>query len=237
MATSPRGKLSRLLQAPAIFLLETLGEHLWGFKPALMSAFVQQRGALRSVVWFLRHQPKYERILEEWGPLRTHFLVATISALNGCPYCTYGHAYALGLHYLRQHDERFPLSEAQFVALYHLRPEESQLQLTEALHSARLSGEVFYLQRVLELRQTRSLATTATDADLLHLITMFAALNRCGIACALQPDQAHDPINRNRALRDRYAALSKTAALTAPRASGPPVTFGRTVLSPEDLVS
>ena len=79
--------------------LEQIGKKLWGFKPALMHDIVAQHGALRSVGWFARNMPRYERILAEWGPIRTHLVASVASALNGCPYCTYGHAYAMELHY------------------------------------------------------------------------------------------------------------------------------------------
>ncbi|MEL6880694.1 MAG: hypothetical protein AAGM27_03155 [Cyanobacteria bacterium J06554_3] len=86
-----------ILQKVAIFLLETLGDQLWGFRPNLMAPFVVQKGAFPAVFWFLKNMPKYERILESWGPIRTHLLATEISTLNGCAYCTHGHAYAFQL--------------------------------------------------------------------------------------------------------------------------------------------
>ena len=86
-----------ILQKVAIFLLETLGDQLWGFRPNLMAPFVVQKGAFPAVFWFLKNMPKYERILESWGPIRTHLLATEISTLKGCAYCTHGHAYAFQL--------------------------------------------------------------------------------------------------------------------------------------------
>ncbi|MEL7523825.1 MAG: hypothetical protein AAGJ80_19765, partial [Cyanobacteria bacterium J06553_1] len=72
------------------------------------------------------------------------------------------------------------------------------------------------------------------DYSLLHLIKLFRMLNVCGISNEIKIDQAHDPINKNRAVRDRYAALRKSQAHVQPVVPSP--AFGITVLSPEDYL-
>ena len=49
--------------------LEMIGSALWGFKPNLMRHIVEQHGALRSLGWFVRNMPSYERTLQQWGPI------------------------------------------------------------------------------------------------------------------------------------------------------------------------
>jgi hypothetical protein len=46
-----------------------------------------------------------------------------------------------------------------------------------------------------------------TGRRLRHLVDMFTVLNSCGIRGNVSPNQAHDPINKNRGLVRRYAAL------------------------------
>ena len=45
----------------------------------------------------------------------------------------------------------------------------------------------------------------ADDARTLHLARMFAVLNHCGVDGRIEPDEAHSPINKDQALRARYA--------------------------------
>lgn len=88
-----------------------LGQAQWGFKPNLMRSIGEQHGAAKELTWFVRNMPAYEKTVKEWGAIRTHLLVAEISVLNGCPYCAYGHAYALQLHYLKTLANCFPLTK------------------------------------------------------------------------------------------------------------------------------
>ena len=92
-------------------LLEMIGKYLWGFKPNLMQHIVDQHGAIKSLSWFIQNMPAYEKTLKQWGAIRTHLLVSEISVLNGCPYCTYGHVYALQLHYFKATGRLLPVDE------------------------------------------------------------------------------------------------------------------------------
>ncbi|MEM9089178.1 MAG: hypothetical protein AAGC93_10580 [Cyanobacteria bacterium P01_F01_bin.53] len=198
-----------------VFLLETLGDQLWGFKPNLMRAFVSQQGARRSLCWFAKNMPKYERTLEAWGPIRTHLVATAVSTLNGCAYSTVGHAYALQLHYLKNTDRLFPLTSAEIFRLHTLSEPEFLERWEQVLNQAGLGQEIFPLQRMVELRRNRGLAVTKGDRNMLHLITMIEDLNVCGVSDNVRSDQAHDPINKNRAIRDRYAALRNSQQQSA----------------------
>lgn len=191
----------------ATALLEAIGSKLWGFKPNLMRHFVAQHGPLKAVAWFAKNMPKYEKILKKWGPIRTHLIATAISTINGCPYCTYGHAKAFQLHYLKEHDTVFPIDEDAMVSFHRLGSAEVVERFAAALGEAGQAGEVARLRRMLELFEDQSLASTDSDKDLLQLINMFAALNVCGITSDAEVDEVHDPINRDIDLRDRYAEL------------------------------
>ncbi len=198
---------NKAFERPAVFILEAIGRKLWGFRPNLMSHFVQFNGPLESVSWFAGNMPRYERILKEWGPLRTHLIASTISTLNGCRYCTEGHIRAFQLHYLQTHNRLFPIDDEIFFSLTILSPDEMIEQLVEVLIAADLSSETEPLRRAFELYVYPDRAEGHGDERMLHLIEMFATLNECGIKSNAKADQVHDPINRNRALQDRYLAL------------------------------
>src|SRR5262245_46132689 len=201
-----------LLDRSATRLLEGLGRKLWGFSPRLMREIVGRLGGLGALGWFVAHMPRYERTLKVLGPLRTHLLCSGISLRNGCAYCTYGHAYAFELHYLRERGRLFPLDEHEIVALHRLEPARLAQRLTEALQSGALEEEIPLLRRLLALSEGHDEGSEEHDRRLRHLLRMFAVLNTCAIESNVAPDEAHDPINKDRALRERYAALRRGAA-------------------------
>lgn len=184
-------------------VLETVSDTLWDLKANLMTDIVDQHGPGRSLAWFARNMPKYEKILKAWGPLRTHYLASVISATNGCAYCTYGHGYAFNLHYFDVHDRLFPVSEGEMRDANALSAEEVISLFTAGLVDAEMEDEVEWVNRTTEMMETKT-AETTDDERILHLITMFAWLNSCGINADTEPDEAHDPINKNTELRARY---------------------------------
>jgi len=220
-----------LFQTAAIHLLENLLNQLWGFKPNLIAPLVESKGVFRSVTWFLPNLLKYERILDRWGPIRTHLLATEISTLNGCPYCANGHAYALQLHYLKKTEQLFPLRESDIITLQTQSESEIVESFESALEQAELSICLLDLRRMVDLRQDPTLAMGEKDRDILHLIRLFAVLNACAIEHNVKIDQAHDPINKNRAWRDRYAILRRAES----RMPSTPTEPERTILNPSDL--
>lgn len=192
----------------ATAVLEGAGTRLWGFPPQLMAPIVRELGPLRALGWFVRNMPRYERTLAALGGLRTHLLCVAISLINGCPYCTYGHAYAFQLIHLHERGCLFPLSEQAMGELCGLAPASIRHELVDALRRAGLEAEVPAVERVIELSIGHGLRPTApNDVRLAHLVRMFAVLNSVGIKSRTAPDEAHDPINKNSALKQLYAGL------------------------------
>lgn len=191
-----------MLSRVAVRLLHALGQRLWGFKPRLMGALVQQNGALRTLAWFARNMPRYERTRRELGPQRTHLLATAISLEGGCAYCAYGHAHAMELLHLRDHGELFPLSVAEILELRGQDRAVISARLGEALRQAGLADDVPWLTRLYAARSGGD-----GDPRLAHLASMFAVLNACGVACDVAPDEAHDPVNKDTELKERLARL------------------------------
>lgn len=187
-------------------VLEQIGNRLWGFKPNLMADIVDQNGGIGSVAWFARNMPPYEKILKEWGPIRTHLVACITSTLTGCPYCTYGHAYALQLHYFKMTGDVMSSDEDDLKAWCALDDDSVIGNYRRLLEESNLPDEIPILDRVVELRNGDAAPTTTDDNRIDHLITMFRFLNGCGIAADTATDQAHDPINKDQPLRDAYAA-------------------------------
>jgi hypothetical protein len=190
---SDRG-LTRL----AVGLLEGIGKRLWGFPPLLMAPIVAQLGPVRAVTWFVWNMPRYERTLKLFGPVRTHLMAVVISLYNGCRYCAYGHGYALELVYFRDRDRLFPVDAPTLAGWIGLTPAE-------------LRVEVMWVDQVLALATGAQRPIDAEEARLDHLVRMFAVLNSVGIRHQTPPDEAHDPVNRNRGLKSRHAALRGAA--------------------------
>jgi hypothetical protein len=200
----------------ATAILSGVAKRLWGFAPNLMPQIVEQNGPVSALYWFVRNMPRYEQTRKALGPIRTHILGTAISVLNGCRYCTYGHAYALELCYLSEHGTLFPLDEEQIIGLSKLSEQDVTAQLQQALLAAGLPHEVEVLHRLLQLRSRTVAPLDAHDRRLQHLIDMLTVLNVCGVRGKTPPDQAHDPINRNRLIKQDYAAARRRAAGTEP---------------------
>ncbi|GAA5162095.1 hypothetical protein GCM10023321_47170 [Pseudonocardia eucalypti] len=192
-------------------LLEGVCTLLWGFPPRLIAPAVGQLGPWRALGWFLGNMPRYERTLATFGPIRTHLLCVAISLVNGCQYCTHGHARALELAYLREHDRLFPLDELGFARLCGLGPAAIRHDLVHAAQRAGLHRDVRALERALTLVGAEQLgATDEDDLRIIHLVRMFGVLTSVGIRHRLAPDEAHSPLNRDHLLKQRYDALRAT---------------------------
>ncbi len=184
--------------------LERVGKTLWGFRPNLMHDIVDRHGPMKSVGWFARNMPYYERILRDWGPIRTHLVATIASTLNGCRYCTYGHAYALELHYFATHDRLMAADEREIESWCSLDDHEVEVRFRRLLFDSSLEEELPVLNRLLELRSGAEPASSTDDRYTAHLLSMFDFLNSCGIGAATATDEAHDPINKDVDLRRRY---------------------------------
>ncbi|MBV9312593.1 MAG: hypothetical protein JO100_02400 [Pseudonocardia sp.] len=200
--------VSGALERGATVLLEHVGTRLWGFPPRLMSPIVTQLGPIRALSWFVCNMPQYERTLSVFGAVRTHLLCTTISLINGCRYCSYGHGYALGLAYLHEHGRLFPLSERTLGELCGLAPGVIRHHIVKAVHRAGLHNELRWLERAITLTTAEDQRPTDyDDARISHLVRMFGVLNSVGNADNTEPDEAHSPLNKDYHLKLRYAEL------------------------------
>lgn len=200
------------LDKVAVALLQGKPRRLWGFPSRLIPVLVQRLGAVRAMSWYLWNMPRYERTLEAFGALRIHLLSTTISLINGCRYSTFGHAYALQLVYLHERGELFPMDEHAIAGLQGLEQAQVRDRLAAALHGAGLDAEVRWIDRLVALAARDRLPVDQDDARIAHLIRMFTVLNACGIAADVQPDEAHDPLNKDEALKQRYLLLRASSA-------------------------
>ncbi|HYH31681.1 MAG TPA: hypothetical protein VD903_14980 [Pseudonocardia sp.] len=193
-------------------LLEGLGRRLWGFPPRLMAPLVDQMGAAEALGWFVRNMPRYERTRRLLGPLRTHVACTAVSLHNGCRYCAFGHAYAVELIYLKERGRLFPADAETMSGWLGLEPAELRQRIVEVLERADLHGEVLWVDRTLALASGTQRPVDQDEARIAHLVRMFAVLNAVGEAGGVEPDEAHDPLNKDAALKVRNAQLRRSAA-------------------------
>jgi hypothetical protein len=156
--------------------------------------------------------PRYERTLRVLGPLRTHMACTLISLHNGCRYCSFGHAYAMELLYLEERGTLLPLDARAASEWIGLERAELRRRMIDVLQRADLHGEVLWVDRTLALASGSERPVEANEARIAHLVSMFAVLNKVGIAADVEPDEAHDPINKNHELKARHTALRRSAA-------------------------
>lgn len=180
---------------------------MWGFTPRVMEHLVADLGPLRAVGFMATHMPRYQRTLQVLGPLRTHLACLAISLVNGCRYCAFGQAYALELLHLREHGALFPIDAQSLSTWIDLPIEELRGRLHLVLEAAGLHAEVVWIDGTIDLATGAQQPIDADEARIAHLVVMIGQLNRVGIAHGIEPDEAHDPVNKDAALRARCAEL------------------------------
>jgi len=197
----------RRLHRGAVRVLEELAKRRWGFCPNVVPHLVGQLGPIRAVRWTLRAAGTFDAAVRALGPVRTHLACVAISQFNGCRYTTHGHAYALELHYLRQRERLFPADADTMADWAGLPRPELRGRLRDALMGAGLHVELMWVDRTLALAEGSQQPIDEDERRLAQLVTLFATLTAVGIVGGPEPDQAHDPINRDARLKTRLAAL------------------------------
>lgn len=197
--------MRRILARAAEWILTTHGRMSWGLAPALAPAIVDHLGPFGTLRWLFKHIPGYERTVKALGPTRANLVFALASLLNGCAYCVYAHARAFQLHYFKERDQLFPLDEHQLISLSTLDDAEIHLALEHALTVAGIEEDAQIIRRLHRLKLEGARPTEPNDEYLLHAIRMYDVLNFCAISSQTPLDDAHDPINKDEALKARYA--------------------------------
>lgn len=197
----------RTLDRAVVRAVEVTVRALWGFTPRVMEHLVADLGPLRALRFMVTHMPRYQRTLQVLGPLRTHLACLAISLVNGCRYCAFGQAYALELLHLRDRGTLFPADAHTLSTWTGLPAEELRGRLHQVLEEAGRHAEVLWVDRTLDLAAGAQQPIDAEEARIAHLVVMIGQLNRVGVAHDIVPDEAHDPVNKDTALRTRLAEL------------------------------
>lgn len=191
-------------------VLQCACRRMWGFAPAMIPVIVGRMGPGRAVLWFAANMPRYLVTLSVLGPIRTHLACIAISLRNGCSYCTFGHAHALELVYLRDRDRLFPLPAGTLATWLHLDPRQLRDRLRHVLQQADLHAEAIWVDRTLDLAEGAQPAD-GTEVRLAHLVSMVGTMNGIAVASAVASDGgAHNPVNKDAALKARLDALRAT---------------------------
>ena len=185
---------------------------MWGFMPAVIPAMIETMGTARALRWFAANFPRFLVTLYVLGPVRTHLVGLAVSLRNGCVYCAFGRAHALELIYLRDRDKLFPLDSRTLGSWIALSPRELGLALRGVLEEAGMHAEVIWVERALALAAGDIVPMDAAEARIAHLCRMVSAVNAIALRAGVVPDQAQDPINKDQALKDRFAALQAASA-------------------------
>jgi hypothetical protein len=194
-----------------IRMLQCACHRMWGFSPRMVPFMVARMGALRAALWFGRNMTRYLTTLRLLGPVRTHLACLTISLRNGCTYCSFGHAYALELHHLRDRDRLFPVSADEIAGWTDLDPRGLAVRLRTVLQQAGLHVEALWVDRTLDL-MTGVRPIDAAEARIAHLVGMVGTINGVAIESSIVPDEAHSSINKDGALKARYTTLRAPVA-------------------------
>jgi hypothetical protein len=140
------------------------------------------------------------------GPVRTHLAAMAISLRQGCTYCTYGHAFALELIYLRDRGHLFPVDARTIATWWKEEPHVLARRLRALLQDAGLHAETLWVDRTLAIADGAPPADR-NEARVARLVRMLGVMTRIAIDAGIEPDEAQNPINKDVALKRRYAEL------------------------------
>lgn len=195
--------------APDRFMIGVVGSlcrRMWGFTPRIIPVVIERMGPLPAMAWFAANMPRYLVSLRVLGAVRTHLACIAISLRNGCSYCAFGHAYALELVYLRDRGRLFPLDAATISTWLDLDDRSLHNRLRGVLQQAGLHAEAIWVDRTLDLADGARPAD-ADEVRIAHLVRMVGTMNGIAVTVRLEPDGAHNPVNKDSGLKDRCAAL------------------------------
>jgi hypothetical protein len=197
--------MRQVLDRLVIWILLTITGKKWGLRAVLMPVIVRQLGPFGALRWASKNIPKYEKAADEMGMMRGNLAFTIASLLNGCAYCVYAHGCAFELYYFQKYDKLFPLSDHELLNLIPLTDDDVKGKLERALVEAGIGEEVAIFHRLFELKFEGAEPKTAEDHHLVHAIGMYDFLNYCAISSQAALDDIHDKINRDTALKIRYA--------------------------------
>jgi len=193
--------------------LEALCRAMWGFPPAIIGLVVEHMGPLRAIGWFAAHMPRLLATRVALGPVRVHLACVVVSLRDGCGYCAYGHVYALELLHLRQHGRLFPIDATALDDWYDLDPRTLRVRLRMALADAGLHREAVWVDRIVALAEGSQAPVDAAEARLAHVIRTADTASRIAAAGNAAPDEAHDPVNKDAAVKARHAEMRAAAPI------------------------
>ena len=123
---------------------------------------------------------------------------------------TIGHVRAAGEEvFVRDHGRVFALDEQSFVALVGADRDERRTALVAAMIASWIEGEAGAVERLWRLQDSAGVVST-TDRRMHRLLKMFMVLNTCVRDGCVAPDEAHDPLNKDVVLKERYRVLRAT---------------------------
>jgi alkylhydroperoxidase family enzyme len=187
--------------------LEAMCRSLFGYTPRVLPHAVHRIGPFAALRWFSINIPRYLITMRVLGPVRTHVAAIVISLYNGCTYCAFGHAYALELVYLRDHDRLFPLDARTIAGWLHLEPRELANRMHLLLQDAGLHVEALWVDRTLGLVTGAHQPMDPDEARIARLVRIVSMVNRMAIESGVAPDEAQNPINKDAAIKALHAEL------------------------------
>lgn len=194
----------------AVRVLQRACRALWGFPPAIVPLIVARFGAAGALRWFLVNMPRFLLTMRALGPVRVHLACVVVSLRNGCLYCAHGHIYALELLHLRDRGRLFPIDARKLESWSGLEDRALRQRLHAVLAEAGLHVEALWADRILAIA-TGTPPIDADEARLAHVVGMVEIMNTIANEGGAGTDEAHDPVNKNVAVKRRHAALRAAA--------------------------
>jgi hypothetical protein len=194
-------------------VLEFMCGIMWGFPPTIIALIVDHMGPARAIAWFVANMPRYLIATATLGPVRVHLACIVAALRNGCVYCAYGNVYALELIYLKERGRLFPWDAEALEGWLGLDPRTIRQRLHAVLVEADLHTEAIWADRILALADGTQQPVDVAETRIAHILRMSTTMNKIAMAGGAVPDQAHDPVNKDPAVKSRHAALRAASSI------------------------
>lgn len=189
------------------YLSTALNFLVYGRVVPFQDEFIGTYGAKNLLEFSKKHAVVSKELYRCYGIRDANILIGFAATWNGCRFCSRSHVWVANLYHLRDHNELFPIDDAEIPQLQKLTDPEILQILKEKLSAPQYHKLRDLLERQYQLKYGNAVGQTPDDVYLQLVNSMWDFLNECSILVEEDEVFPMDPIRKNRALTARYLQL------------------------------
>lgn len=180
---------------------------VYGRVAPFQDEFIGTYGTKNLLAFSKKHAVVSKELYRRYGIRDANVLIGFAATWNGCRFCSRSHVWVANLYHLREHNELFPIDDAEIPQLQKLTDPEILQTLQEKLSAPQYHRLWNLLERQYQLKYGNAIGQTPDDVYLQLVNSMWDFLNECSILVEEDEVFPLDPIRKNRTLTARYSQL------------------------------